>query len=142
MAGTANYKVKYGPEYPTVSIIHAVPGRIMTAHQLELMELLAQPEPARLPVRVSHSVGGRSWPDYLRCVAGAPPNHAKDGPDISHADFMWTLMALRRGHTIEDTAARLAELSSKAAENGDSYALRTAQNAAAVVEKERQRSRA
>lgn len=141
MAGTSNFKLKYGPDYPTVSIIHAVPGRIMTAERLHLMGLLAEPEPVKLPVRVSHS-HGRSWPDYLRCVAGAPPNNAKDGPDISRADFVWCLMALRRNHTVEDTAARLFQLSSKAQENGESYALRTAQNAAAVVDRERQRSRA
>ena len=82
-----------------------------------------------------------SWPDYSRCVAGAFPNNAKDGADISRADFTWALMALRRGHSIEDTASRLAVLSSKEHENGDSYALRTAQNVAAAVERERRRSR-
>jgi Resolvase, N terminal domain/RepB DNA-primase from phage plasmid/Recombinase len=143
LAGTSNFKLKYGPDYPTVTIIHGIPGRVMTAGQLQRMGLLAEPEPVRaMPLRVSHFTGGRTWPDYPRCVAGAPPNHAKDGPDISRADFTWALMALRRGHSIEDTAAKLAELSSKARENGDRYALVTAQNAAAVVEREKQRSRA
>jgi hypothetical protein len=68
-------------------------------------------------------------------------NHDGTAVDISRADYFWCLMALRRGHNVEETAARLSELSSKARENGDSYALRTAQNADAVVERER-RSRA
>jgi hypothetical protein len=55
---------------------------------------------------------------------------------------MFAIMALRRGHSVEDTAAHLFEVSSKSHENGESYALRTAQNAAAAVERERQRSRA
>lgn len=54
----------------------------------------------------------------------------------------WALMALRRGNSIEETAVRLGECSGNAKENGDNYALRTAQNAAAVVERERQRGRA
>jgi hypothetical protein len=143
LAGTCNYKRKYGPEFPTVSIENVAPGRIVTPDQLEELGLLASPEPVRAaPLRVSHSTAGRSWPDYERCVAGAPPNNSKESPDISRADFTWALMALRRGQSVEDTASRLAELSSKARENGDSYAMRTAQNAAAAVDRERQRSRA
>jgi hypothetical protein len=144
IAGTVNYKRKYEQEFPTVSLDSVTPGRIVTPEHLEQLGLLAPREPNRptLPLRVSHTTGPRSWPDYARCVTGAPLNNAKDGPDISRADFTWALMALRRGQTVEDTASRLAVLSSKARENGDSYAMRTAQNAAAAVDRERQRSRA
>jgi hypothetical protein len=143
VAGTSTFKAKYSPDYPTVTITHAVPGRIMTPDQLSQFGLLADPEPAKpLSTYTPNYSRALSWPDYERCVAGAPPNHSKDGPDISRADFCWCLMALRRNHTVDETAARLAELSSKAKENGDSYALRTAQNAASAVERERQRSRA
>jgi hypothetical protein len=51
------------------------------------------------------------------------------------------LTALSWGHSIEETAARLMEESGKARENGERYALMTAQNAAAAVER-RQRNRA
>ena len=143
MAGTSNFKLKYGPDYPTVAIVHAVPGRLMTPEQLERMGLLAALEPAAYaPLRASAFTSSRSWPDYAKCVAGAPPNHAKDGPDISRADFVWCLMAARRGLDVQEIAARLAELSTKARENGPGYALRTATNAAAAVERERTRGRA
>lgn len=62
-------------------------------------------------------------------MQGAPPNHANTGPDISRADFMWALMAAQRGHSIDEIAAKLAELSSKADENGERYARITAENA-------------
>jgi hypothetical protein len=143
VAGTVNYKAKYAPNFPTVSIVSVFHGRRATPEQLQQLGLLAEPDPVKAPpLRVSHSGTGRTWPDYARCVAGAPPNNAKDGPDMSRADFTWALMAVRRGQTVEDTAARLAELSSKARQNGEGYALRTAQNAAAAVERERHRSRA
>jgi hypothetical protein len=143
LAGTVNYKAKYAPAFPTVTLLSAFPGRLSTPEKLQQLGLLAESEPVKIsPFRVSHPGSGRSWPDYARCVASAPPNHSKDGPDISRADFTWALMALRRGQSVEDTASRLAELSSKARENGEGYALRTAQNAAAAVDRERQRSRA
>jgi len=46
-----------------------------------------------------------------------------------------------KGHSIEEIASRLTELSSKAKENGERYALLTAQNATASTERQR-RSRA
>jgi hypothetical protein len=45
------------------------------------------------------------------------------------------MTALTWGWPIEDTAARLMEESAKARENGERYALMTAQNAAAAVER-------
>jgi hypothetical protein len=55
---------------------------------------------------------------------------------------MWCLMASRRGHCVEDIAARLMELSSKAQENGEQYARITAEKATAAAEQGKQRSRA
>ena len=53
------------------------------------------------------------------------------------------MMAAQRGHSIEDVAARLLEVSSKAQENArrhdEGYALVTAQNAAAAAERGRKR---
>jgi hypothetical protein len=80
-------------------------------------------------VRVSTS---RSWPDYERCAAGAPPKRDGSGPDISRADFFFAFLSSQRGHRIEEIAARLMELSTKAQENGEQYARLTAENAAAA----------
>jgi hypothetical protein len=65
-------------------------------------------------------------------------------PDRSLADFMWCKWAIQRGHGIEETAEKLAEVSPKAQERirvkGDQgYALLTARNAAAAVERDRER---
>jgi hypothetical protein len=86
----------------------------------------------------------RSWPDYELCVKGAPI--AKEGGlDRSMADFFWCMMAAQRGHSIEDIAARLLEVSAKAQENArrhdEGYALITAQNAAAAAERGHKRGR-
>ena len=45
------------------------------------------------------------------------------------------MMALEWGFSIDETAGKLMEVSAKAKENGERYALRTAQNAAAAVER-------
>jgi hypothetical protein len=46
IAGTTNYKRKYEPDFPTVTIVDAVPGRIVTQAQLEALGLVAPSEPA------------------------------------------------------------------------------------------------
>jgi RepB DNA-primase C-terminal helical domain len=69
-------------------------------------------------------------------------NNSKTGRDVSRADFMWCLMAAQRGHSIEEIAARLMELSTQAQENGEQYARLTAENAWAAADRGNQRSRA
>jgi hypothetical protein len=139
VAGAVNYKRKYYPEFPTVSIVSTAPGRIVTPEQLEQLGLLAPPEPARAtPLRVPIS-GGRSWPDYQRCVANAPLNHGRTGPDVSRADFFWCMMSAQRGHGVEEIAAKLMHFSSKAQENGEQYARLTAENATTATTKQRSR---
>jgi hypothetical protein len=86
--------------------------------------------------------GMHQFRSLLRCVKGAPV--AKEGgPDRSKADFVWCLMAAQRGHSIEDIAARLLEVSSKAQETSrrhhEGYALVTAENASSAAEKGRKR---
>ena len=49
------------------------------------------------------------------------------------------MTAIDWGWPVEDTANRLMEESSKAQENGEGYALATAKNAAAAVDRERSR---
>jgi hypothetical protein len=148
VAGTANYKRKYEPEFPTVTIWDAAPGRIMTAGQLEALNLVAQPEPVTVlpspPAHVSQrseaAIRARKWPDYDRCLQSAPPNHSNTGPDTSRADFTWCMTALDWGFDIPETTARLMEVSSKAKQNGPRYAALTTQNAAATVERKGQKA--
>jgi hypothetical protein len=145
VAGTTNYKRKYAPEFPAVSIVETHPGRVMTPEQLDSLGLLAPPEPAPavLPFKTSRthtrSQGARTWPDYQRSLAGAPPNRDGTGPDRSMADFFWCMMAAQRGWSIEDTAAKLLEVSAGTQERArlgdEGYALITAQNAAAAAER-------
>ena len=143
LAGTVNYKQKYAPSFPTVTLLSAFPGRIVSSERLEELGLVAAQEPAKAayaaPLPAS---GNRSWPDYARCVANAPLNQSKTGPDISRADFFFSLMASQRGWSTEEIATRLMELSSKAHENGPEYARITAENAMAAADRGRQRNRA
>jgi hypothetical protein len=150
VAGTANYKHKYEPDFPVVKIIDAAPGRVATAAAIDSCGILAPAEPpAVIPIKSHRSSsrpeGERTWPDYERCVAGAPPSREGPGPDRSMADFFWCMMAAQRGWSIEETADKLLEVSAKAQERArlhdEGYALITAQNAAAAAERGRQRGR-
>jgi len=149
VAGTENFKSKYVPDYPTVTIVETHPGRIMTPEQLEARGLLAPSEPVTAPPlkftgRRSESGKERQWPSYEMSLAGAP--QGQDGPDRSRADFGWSYLALQRGWSQEDTEAKLLEVSEKAherAKGGDPcYAHVTVTNAAAWLERGRQKSRA
>jgi hypothetical protein len=148
VAGTTNYKRKYEPEFPTVTIGDTYPGRIMKPDELAALHLLAEPEPIAVlpstPARVSQrseaAIRARKWPDYRRCLLSAPPNHGNTGPDTSRADFTWCMTALDWGFNIPETAAKLMEVSAKAKENGPRYAALTTQNAAAAVESKSQRA--
>jgi hypothetical protein len=149
VAGTTNYKRKYEPDFPMIRISASVPGRIVTKERLEAMGLVAAPEPEiGVPAFTARSHHGRNsppranankvWPDYARSLAGAPPNLQGTGLDRSMADFSWCMTAIDWGWSIEDTAAKLVEVSERARERArmkdEGYALITAQNAAAAVE--------
>lgn len=141
VAGTLNFKRKYEAAFPVVKILQAAPGRVTTKAQLEGLGLVAAPEPVAMATPFRVSANSSSWPDYQRCVLGAPMKHGEDKPDISRADFFWAMLAAQRNHSVEEIAARLMELSSKAQENGHRYAHLTAENAVAASERQR-RSRA
>lgn len=68
-------------------------------------------------------------------------NNDKTGPDVSRADFFFAMLSAQRRHAVEEIAARLKELSSKAEENGARYAQITAENPAATVESKQQNGR-
>ena len=150
VAGTTNYKRKYEPDFPTVRIGTTAPGRIVTKEQLDAIGLLAVPEPEiTAPAFASRTAQGRTgkqsttckkvWPDYARSLARAPPSRDGNGPDRSMADFTWCMTAIDWGFPIEETAAKLPEVSEKARERvqlrDEGYPLITAQNAAAAVER-------
>jgi hypothetical protein len=150
LAGTENFKTKYGPDFQTGQIMDAHPGRIMTAEQLEQMGLVAAPEPEIAPPTFTSRTGqGRGgaprarsdkvWPNYAISLAHAPRNHSGDGPDRSFADFTWCMTAIDWGWSVEETVAKLPEVSERAHERiqcGDKgYPLITAQKAATAVER-------
>jgi hypothetical protein len=134
----------------TVKILEAHPGRVMTPAQLEELNLLAAPEQTSSVVNIRRRDSRdipreRQWPDYERCLAGAPRLTTGHGPDRSLADFFFCKMAAQRGWSVEETEQRLLEVSEKARErarSGDEgYAHLTALNAAAAAEQGRKRSR-
>lgn len=139
LAGSRNFKTRYAPNFPLVEVHRVRHGCITTPATLELVGL---PAPAVIPPRASPPRAGggmrtpRRWPDYARCLEGAPIG-TSGNPKRSHADFTWCVIAVDWGWGLEATAARLLEESSKAKENGSRYALLTAQNAARVVEQRR-----
>jgi hypothetical protein len=152
VAGTENFKAKYAPAFPTVTITETHPGRIMTPEHLEGLGLLAPPEPAKATElkftrRVEGNTGKhRQWPSYDMALAGAPRGNDGSGPDRSRADFWWSYLALQHKWSVEETEAKLLEVSEKARERvrgGDEgYVHVTVQNAEAWLERSRQQSRA
>jgi hypothetical protein len=143
VAGSLNFKDKYAPDFPRVAIHQANPGRLTTATELTQLGLVAEPEVAAQPPRIppAHArpgPGSRKWPSYARCLDGAPLNSEETGPDISRADFVWCMTAITWGWSVDETAARLMEESTKARGNGKPYAELTARNAALAVERRHQ----
>ena len=131
IAGSYNYKTKYAPNYPLVQIITAQPGLVVTSDELAALGVLAaeRPTPPPLPFVASDpSARTAKWPSYARCLEGAPIG-SSGNPKRTSADFTWCKIALSWGHSIEATAERLMQESTKAQENGEAYALKTAQHA-------------
>ena len=143
VAGSLNFKAKYAPNFPRVAIRAAHLGRMANAAELERLGLVAAPEvvaqPLRTPAPARVSPGtNRKWPSYAKCLDGAPLDSEETGPDRSRADFVWCMTAITWGWSVQDTAARLMEESSKAQANGKAYAELTARNAVLAVERRRQ----
>jgi len=133
-----NFKDKYAPDFPRVAIEQMHPGRRTTPAELERLGRVAAPDapapPRFAPNRPRARAGNRKWPDYARCLRGAPPSQSRPGQTRgSIADFTWCVIALDWGFSIEATAARLREESQKAQENGETYVVRTVANAAAAI---------
>jgi hypothetical protein len=140
IAGSLNFKSRYAPAFPTVEITRANPGLVVRAGELESRGFVALPEAPRPRVSPRPSAGrrrgARKWPSYERCLDQAPPLVKAGGSQSearSRVDFTWCMIAIDWGWSIEATAARLLEESSKARENGEAYALQTATRAGAAV---------
>lgn len=139
IAGSLNFKTKYAPDFPRVAISHITPDLLVSARQLDDLDVVAAPEMTvpTLP-RISHpNTVVKKWPSYELCLAGAPLNHEGTAPDKSRADFTFCMIAIDWGWSLEETAVRLLEESAKAMENGDRYAIRTAKRAAEAVARRR-----
>jgi hypothetical protein len=100
------------------------------------MGLLAAAEPAKIPPSFAlSSTGSRPWPSYEICLQRAP--RRKDGnPDRSRADMAFCLTSLTGGRQVEETIAKLNEVSERAKERQRSdpgYARVTVDNAAKFV---------
>jgi hypothetical protein len=140
LAGSLNFKSGYAPNFPRVTITHATHGFIVPRKALEAMGLVAPPElpPPVLPHSSRPLAGRKAWPDYGQALAGAPLNQGKTGPDRSLADFTWCLTALSWGWDSAEVAAKLPQVSEKAAAQGERYARTTANQAArALVTRQR-----
>ncbi|SRR5579883_2481 len=142
VSGSLNFKEKYAPDFPRVGTVHINPGKVVTRSELEALGIVA---PLEKSTSVKHHStrrpSARGWPSYQRCVENAPPARGGDRPDISRADYTFCLLAIDWGWPPEETAARLMQESSKAKENGEAYALRTARAAARAIERRGERQR-
>jgi RepB DNA-primase from phage plasmid len=148
VCGSENFKPEYAEDFPVVTTVHGAPGRVVTAERLSQMGLLADSEPVKewtpATYRSPH-IGNRIWPSYDKCLAGAPMNKKGTGPDRSLADYTFCKFAAQRGFTVEEIAAELPNVSSKARErvNGSDpgYVTKTAENGYDAAHRGKLRSR-
>jgi hypothetical protein len=135
VAGSVNFKRQYAPDFPVVQILQARPQYTVTRGELEAAGLVGRPDAVAVTPAIGPCPLGRAkaWPSYQRCLQHAPRAHQSDRPDVSRADFTFCLLAIDWGWSIEQTSERLWDQSRKARENGERYARRTAERAAAVV---------
>jgi hypothetical protein len=129
VAGTFNFKMAYAPHFPIVRVAAEQLGHVATMAELEALGVLA-PELPR--VQIETPTGDRRaasrWPNYQRCIEGAPIGPSGN-PSRTAADFVFCKIALSWRHSIEATARELMRVSTKAQENGEGYALQTAERA-------------
>lgn len=147
LAGSRNYKEKYAPDYPTVTLTHSSPGLLMTTQQLQEMGLLTVPShvvPKPIPRSGWTEKKPKRFPDYDRCLQNAPTNTKGDGADTSRADYTWCMIAIDWGWSVEETAAQLLRERTddrKRHRNTQRYAEATARSAANGVERNRSQGR-
>jgi hypothetical protein len=142
IAGSVNFKTKYAPAFPRVAITHTNTGNISSMAALEQAGFVTPKEEPRPPLPASSRQNGRlvpmrgswkKWPSYEMCLNGAPKG-TSGHPKRSLADFTWCRTAIEWGWSVEATAGQLMEVSTKAQQNGQQYALKTAIRAAESVQ--------
>jgi hypothetical protein len=146
IAGSVNFKEKYAPDFPRVTIHTAQPGRKVTAAAFEELGLVAPPEEfAPFTPRIKSGASSAPsfgsparWPSYRQALDNAPLNSEGTGPDRSNADLRFAMTAISWGFGVKDTAARLMEESAKAKQKGRGYAEMIADTAARFVAQRRQ----
>jgi hypothetical protein len=146
ISGSVNFKTKYAPEFPLVTLSQVKAGHVATVAELDAAGIVAPKDEPRQPQPAAHRVSAgrptrKKWPSYKFCLDNAPLAHGEDKPDTSRADFTWCRTAIEWGWSVEATATRLLELSAKAKENGERYATLTATRAAESVERQPYRSK-
>jgi len=133
VAGSRNFKDSYAPYFQRVEIAFSTAGRIVSKEELAHLGLIA--DPRQQASAAAHSTYSelprgsegyfspnrrpavRKWPNYTRCVEGAPEARAGGRAAVSRADFTWCMIAIDWGWSIEETAARLMQQSPKAFES-------------------------
>lgn len=144
VSGSVNFKAKYGPNFPLVTITETKPGHVTTAAQLTEAGIVAareEPQPPRTASRFERRGSRRlTWPSYQRCLDGAPIT-TSGNESRSLADFTWCRTAIEWGWGTEATAGQLMEVSTKAKENGAKYATQTATRAAESVQRQPYRAK-
>ena len=124
IAGSLNFKSKYAPNFPRVKVVFIdTDPPYANAESLESAGLVAAPIPIKgvLVANIKVDRPPNAWPDYQRCVAGAPlASHG--GKDISRADFTWAKIALEKFRWVkqpEKVVEKLFTLSPKASDRAD-----------------------
>jgi hypothetical protein len=151
VAGTENFKRKYVPDFPVVTILEAVPGRVVTTSQLEALGLVAPPEPVivssviSLPTFHRQRFGGErrgriisAALKRLRCPRSMADQTGTQRTLTSANEPRDTVGALRR---LQRSCSRSAPRLRSARLLDEGYALITAQNAAAAAQRGRKRGR-
>jgi hypothetical protein len=146
ISGSVNFKSKYAPEFPLVTLSQVNAGHVATVAELDAAGVVAPKEEPRQPRPAANRVSAgrptrKKWPSYKFCLDNAPIAHGENKPDTSRADFTWCRTAIEWGWSVEATAGRLLELSAKAKENGERYASLTATRAAESVDRQPYRSK-
>jgi hypothetical protein len=146
ISGSVNFKAKYAPEFPLVTLGQVNASHVTTVAELDAAGIVAPKAEPRQPRPAANRVSAgrptrKKWPSYKFCLDNAPLAHGENKPDTSRADFTWCRTAIEWGWSVEATASRLLELSAKAKENGERYATLTAARAAESVDRQPYRSK-
>ena len=117
VAGSLNFKDKYAPDFPRVAIRAAHPGRRTPRPSLNGLALVAAPEVVAQPLRIAPArFTAATAVAELRPLRGRrAAQQRRNRPRLSRADFVWCMTAITWGWTVDRTAERLMEESTKAA---------------------------